>query len=261
MWTIGMRVASRAIGLVSIVILARILVPEDFGLVAMATLFAAAVEMLGYFNFEVWLIRNQDWKRSHYDTVWTLNLIRALLTGGVIVALAPVAASFFGQSRLESLVYIIGITTFISGFQNSGVIEFQKELRFDKDFVMLFLPRLIGTVVTIALALSLRNYWALAIGLVATAGCRVITSFVLHPYRPKLGLQDWGDALAYSKWLLANNVLKFFYRRTDVIVVGRIGGTEATGIYSLAFEIANLVTSELITPLRRALVPGFAKNF
>ena len=258
-WTVAMRVSTRVIGFVSTIILARLLMPEDFGLVALASLFANAVELLGRVNFNVWLIRNPRAMPAHYDTVWTLNLLRAGLMAGLIAALAAVGAAFFDEPRLEALLYAIALIAFMDGLQSSGVLDFQKELTFDRDFLLMFWPKVGATTAAIVSAFVLRDYRALVVGMVVSALLRLFAGYAMHPYRPRLGLADWLDAFHYSKWLLINNILGFFYGRADVLVLGKVKGVTATGIYTLAFEISNMVTSELLAPMRRALLPGFAK--
>ena len=81
-WMVSMRFAIRAIGLVSIVILARLLVPADFGLVALATMLYGLIEVMGEFSFDVVLIQTQSADRRHYDTAWTLTAIRNLVLAG-----------------------------------------------------------------------------------------------------------------------------------------------------------------------------------
>ena len=254
-----MRVSIRAVGFVSTIILARLLMPEDFGLVALASLFAGFVELFGHINFNVWLIRNQHVKPAHYDTVWTLNLLRAGLMAVLIAALAAAGAAFFDEPRLEALLYVVALTTFVGGMQSSGVLDFQKELTFHRDYVLMFWPKVGGTIATIVFAFVLRDYWALAIGMVVGALLNLLVGYAMHPYRPRFGLVDWSEAFHYSKWLLANHVLGFFYGRADVLVLGKVNGPAVAGIYTLAFEISNMVTSELLAPIRRALLPGFAK--
>ena len=102
-WMIGLRLSMRGIGVVSMVVLARLLVPADFGLAAMATALAGALAAMSDFGFQVALIQNQAADRRHYDTAWTLDIIRGLLVAGhgrVEAAELPVqAVSFLGAEH------------------------------------------------------------------------------------------------------------------------------------------------------------------
>ncbi|MCB2010349.1 MAG: oligosaccharide flippase family protein, partial [Geminicoccaceae bacterium] len=102
-WLVGLRLALRGLGLLSTLILARLLVPEDFGLVALAATSAAFLETAADFNFDLAIIRQNDSTRADYDTAWTLNLAKALLTAVALYTGAGWLAGFFEEPRLEAL--------------------------------------------------------------------------------------------------------------------------------------------------------------
>ena len=86
-----------------------------------------------------------------------------------------------------------------------------------------------------------------------------ILSYTMHPYRPRLSLEAAGELFHFSKWLLFNNILIFFNNRGVDFVIGKVGGPQALGLYSVAYEISNLPTTELVFPISRAVFPGYAK--
>ena len=258
-WTISLRVALRILGVLSTVILARLLVPEDFGLVALATLISAGIELVTGLNFQVWLIRHPAPDRSHYDTVWTLSILRGAATCIGLFALAHPAAIFFEEARLEAVIQVLASIAFVAGFQNVGIIDFQKHLRFDKDFKLLLGARVGAITISIMLAWWLRDYRALVGGLVAAPLLMVVLSYFMHSYRPGLSLERWREAFRFSKWLLAGDLFLFLYSRADNFLLGKLAATGALGIYTLAHEIASLASSELVMPIRRVLIPGYSK--
>ncbi len=258
-WTVGMRLAIRSLGMVSTIILARLLVPEDFGLIALATMLAAALEILGEFNFDIWLIRKPDADRKDYDTVWTLAIIRSVITCILLLSCAELVATFFGDPRLENIIYVLSVGTLIFGLENSGVIDFRKNLEFHKDFVFLLGVRICSFIITVSLAFWLRSYWALVLGIVFQNAIRVLLSYILHSFRPRFSLSAWHDVFHFSKWLLAGNLLNFLYIRSDTFILGKLTSTATLGVYSIAYEIANLATTELVAPIRRAIFPGYSK--
>src|SRR3546814_3486762 len=101
---VGLDFVDRCIGFVSTIIRARLLVPADFGLVAIAMALVAAVSVFGEFGLELALIQNQKAQRSHYDTAWTLGLLRGLCAAAIIALLAEPLAAFFDDPRLETVV-------------------------------------------------------------------------------------------------------------------------------------------------------------
>src|SRR5689334_2836021 len=117
-WMVLMRLSVRATGFVSILVLARLLTPGDFGLVAMASSMLGLLECLSEFSFDMALIRDRTADRSHYDTTWTLAIIRGLGIASVLAAGASWAAAFYQDPRLEAVLYIVAFASAISGFEN-----------------------------------------------------------------------------------------------------------------------------------------------
>ena len=258
-WTITLRLLLRLVGIVSTVILARLLIPADFGLVALAALVAAALELLTGLDFRVWLIRHPAATREHYDTVWTLSILRGTATCLAMLLLAYPTAAFFNEQRLASVMLIMATVAFASGVGNVGIVDFQKHLAFDRDFRLTLSARLGAFVVSIGMAWWLRDYRALVGGMVAAPLLQLVLSYSMHSYRPRLSLACWRETFNFSKWLLAGDALLFLYSRADNFILGKLASTGALGVYTLAHEIASLASTELVMPIRRVLIPGYAK--
>src|SRR5205085_9960902 len=108
-WMVGARIADRLIGLTSTVILARLLVPADFGLVVMATVIIAALQLLGAFSFDLALIQNPNAERRHYDTVWTIGLLFATTFAVAVILVAAPAARFYNEPRLAGVMHVLAL--------------------------------------------------------------------------------------------------------------------------------------------------------
>lgn len=253
------RLVTRAIGFVSILILARLLIPQDFGLIALATSLLAVLEAVSEFGFEAVLIRNQKARRSEYDTAWTLCIIKQCTIGIVLAAFAVWMAAFFSEPRLEPILYVLAVATALDGLFNIGSVDFIKHFRFRKQFAILVIPKIAAALLTVVLAIIWRNYWALLFGILSAKAMRVLLSYALTDYRPRISFVEWRQLLGVSKWLLVNNGLTFLNLQLDTLILGRIVGVGGVGIFSLAKEIAFLATTELIWPLLQATLPGLAK--
>jgi len=257
-WMVLGRLLDRGIGLVSIVILARLLVPADFGLVGMASVVIGVIELLGTFGFEAALIQNPSAGREHYDTAWTLGVILAVMIALIQVAIAAPAASFYGEPRLEALISCLALGTLITGFENIGVIAFRKDLRFRKDFNLTFAKKIVTFMVTIPIAFVLRSYWTLVIGQIVGRLAGTILTYIVQEYRPRFSLAARRDLLHFGKWLIVTNVLNFTSNRCADFLVGKTAGARQLGLFNLSYEIATLPSSDLITPINRAIFPGYA---
>lgn len=258
-WMISFRFAQRGIGLISTVILARLLLPDDFGVVAMAMAAYALVQLMGEFGFDLVLIQNQQAERRHYDTAWTFRLIHGFLSAVVLAACAPIIANLFGDPRLESVMYVIAVVAVAQGLENIGIVAFRKELRFHMDFNFRIVKKLIAFFVTIALAVILGNYWALVLGILAAHVAATVLSYVMHAYRPRLSLSASRELFSFSGWVFVHSIFYYLRERGPDVLIGRLTGSASLGLYKVAYEISTLPTTELYMPIMRAVFPGFSR--
>lgn len=259
MWTVLFKFVTRGIGLVSTVVLARLLVPADFGLVAMAMAIVAGLEILSAFNLDVVLIQNQNAERKHYDTAWSFNLVAGAVQALILVFIAPLIADFYHDPRLQLIVYLLALGRLVAGAENIGMVAFRKDLQFHKDFKFQVIKKMAGFTITMSLAFWLRNYWALIGGMLAGTFAGVALSFVMQSYRPKFSFAAMGELFHFSKWLLINNFLYFLIHESSSFILGKLGGSHALGLFAVSYEISNLPSTDLVAPINRAIFPGYAK--
>ena len=258
-WMIAARWAMRLIGLVSTVILARLLTPDDFGVVAIASIIVGLLETIAYMGVDLALMRPGADTREHYDTAWTIQLIQGAMITCVLLVVAPWVSPFFSEPRATAVVQVMALRPLIGGFQNIGIVAFRKELDFAKDFRFSLYTKLLNFSVIVGAAILLQNYWALVIGMASSTLIYITLSYVMHPFRPKLSLARRQELWGFSQWLIISRAGTYLTRKTDEFVVGRLLGTGAMGGYHVASELATMPTMELVMPLRRAIFPTLSK--
>ncbi|MGZ9128825.1 MAG: lipopolysaccharide biosynthesis protein [Candidatus Binatia bacterium] len=258
-WMVLFKLADRSLGLVSVVILARLLVPADFGLVAMAMAIIAFIDIATSLSFDIALIQKSNPSREHYDTAWTLNIAVGVGCGLVIAALAYPAASFYNEPRLAAIMLVLAISWLLQGFENIGVVNFRREMNFAREFRFMAGKRVAGFVVTLTLALTLQSYWALIAGTVVSRFAGVLLSYAMQPFRPRFSLAASRDLFSFSGWLLLNNILGATLGNIPLFFIGRVQGPRELGIYTVGHEIAFLPSTELVAPINRAVLPGYAR--
>jgi lipopolysaccharide exporter len=258
-WMVLFRLVDRSIGIISTSILARLLLPADFGLVAMAMSIIALIELATAFSFEIALIQKPEPERTHYDTAWTLNIFVA--GGGAVLtaALAYPAAAFFGDPRLAPVMFAIGAAWFASGFENVGTVNFRRQMDFAAEFRLMASKRMITFVVTMIAAITLHSYWALVIGMSTGKVAGVALSYLMQPFRPRFSLRRARELFSFSGWMLANNMAAVVASRVPHFAVGRYFGAQSLGAYTVGSEIAQIAHTELIAPINRALFPGYSR--
>ncbi|MBT9465184.1 lipopolysaccharide biosynthesis protein [Hydrogenophaga sp.] len=258
-WLMGFKLLDKSIGLISTLVLVRLLTPSDFGLVAMAMAVVALLELMGAFGFDSALIQRQDTARSHFDTAWTFNVIFGAAIAVFLVVMAVPAANFYREPRLELMLPALAIGALVGGFENIGTVAFRKELNFRMEFTFLLAKRCVVFVVVLVLAFTLRSFWALIFATIVGKFMNVLISYALHPYRPRFSLAARGDLFNFSKWLFISNLIQFLNSRSTDFILGRTVGSHGLGVYKLAAEIAAMPSTELIAPLNRAVYPAYAQ--
>lgn len=259
-WIIAWRLATRNLGLMSTLILVRLLEPADFGLVAIATGFIATADALSWIGVQDALLRHPERSKGLYDTGFTLNVLRGVVTAGIVLLIAWPVASFFDEPRLVPVLYALALGIVMTGAENIGTVNFRRDMDFDKEFHLQVWPRLAGVLVTIGAAILMTSYWALIIGLLATRLVRLVQSYVMSSYRPRFGLSEWRAIVGFSFWSWLCALLSQVRDRADQMVLGRMMGTSAVGMFSIGVEIGSLTTTELMEPLHRALFSGFTNQ-
>lgn len=258
-WIMLGKVLTRGLSFVSTIILAHLLAPSDFGLLAMAAAVAALLEMMSTFGFDAAIIQNRRARRRHYDTAWTLKILIGFAIATAMFSLAIPTAIAFSDWRLASVMRWLALAPLIGGFENIGVINFCKDLEFHRDVRYDLATRGCAFIINVTAAVLLQNYWALVIGIILGKFCGVAWSYRLHPYRPRPSLRAWRQLLGFSKWILLNNFVSYFYLRSADVVVGATTGASSVGVLRMSYDLSNMPTNELIAPLNRVIFPGYAQ--
>ncbi len=258
-WMVLFKLFERSLGLISTLMLVRVLSPADFGIVAMAMSFIFMAELLTLFGFDIALIQKQDVTDDHYHTAWTLNVLLGLTVTILMLATATWIADFYNEPKVFWVVCALALGPLISGFDNIGVVAFRKEMRFRSEFAFQLSRKLIGFLIVVPLAFYLRSYWALVFGTLSSKLAGMIISFIVHPFRPHFSLAHVRSLTSFSKWLLLNNMVGFFKERSADFFIGRMQGAAPLGLYNVSYEFATMPTTELSAPINRALLPGFAR--
>ena len=254
-----MRWATRALGLVSTIVLARLLAPEDFGVVAMAMVVIGFLEVFTQTGVDLALIRDANATREHYDTAWTFEILQGAGLALALLVAAPLATRYFGDPRVLAVMQLLSLRAVIGGFENIGVVAFRREMNFDREFWFGVIKKMCMVALTVGAAFAFRSYWALVIGLVGGRVLDVLISFIMHPYRPRLTLARFGDLWGFSRGLLLARIANLANRKLDEFIVGGQAGTVAMGNYFIASDIATAPAEEVVLPMSRGIFPVYSR--
>lgn len=243
------------------IVVAQILGPGDFGLVAIAFLALSIFEVFTKAGFQESLIQKQGDIETYLNSIWTVLLLRGFILYGLIFTFSPFISSFFIEPRAENLIKVISLVLILRGCTNIGVIFFQKDLEFKKQFFLDLSKTLPDFIITIILVIILRNIWALAIGILVAELTSLFVSFLIHPYKPKLELKKdkISNLLKFGGWVLVSNILVFLITQGDDIFVGKFLGVISLGYYQIAYNFANISSTEIAHTITSVTFPAYSK--
>jgi len=257
----SLKIIRKILSLIRLVIIGRILVPSDFGLMGIALLAMSAIETFSQTGYKEALIQKKEDIHGYLNVAWTVMIIRGAAIFILMVFLASYISSFFHTPEVKPLIQLLGFVFFLRAFHNIGVIFFRKELDFHKVFIYRFLGISTNFIVAVSAAFILKNVWALVLGLLAENVISLIVSYFIHPYRPRLS-KDFKKAqelFGFGKWILGSSILIFIGKHIDDIFVGRVLSAPALGFYQMAYRISNMLETEITQVISSVAFPAYAK--
>lgn len=262
-WLAGQNVIGRLLQLGMLAILARLIGPGELGLVGIALLALSAVKQFTNIGVNAALIqRVEEDVDSHLNTTWLLEIGRGLIIFAVLFAAAPfVAEWFFGEPRATWLIRIIGLSPVILGLRNPGMVYFQKNLEFEKQFVYKVSGDLAQLLVGVGYALVEPTAWAFVFGFIAADVVKLPVSYLMHDYRPwpSFDLDIAKELVDYGKWLTGSSILYFLYSEGDDAFVGWLLTPTALAFYQYTYRFSNAPATELTQVVNGVMFPAFSK--
>ncbi|WP_150290554.1 lipopolysaccharide biosynthesis protein [Sphingobium estronivorans] len=256
LWSLNM--AMRGLQLVTLAILARALMPADFGVVAIATTIMIILEAMTNVEVGNALVRTRGLDDSHLSTAFTLNFLRGLAMAALLAAVASPLARFMNAPGLDAILYALTITTILNGLHNPYFMLYSRNLDFKKDSQRRAFATLAGSIISIGLAFLLRSYWALVAGNIAQALVNLLLSYWRVPGRPRLSLTHYREMLGFGVWLLVQNLFLQLALRIEIFFIGKVMDTKTVGAYTVGNQINSMATGDVIPTLTRAMFPAFA---
>jgi len=260
-WVFFLRIINRGFSLIRLIILARILSPNDFGLMGIALLTMSTLETFSQTGFQQALIQKKEDIESYLNSAWTVLILRGFILFIILYFIAPYAAIFFDAPEAKPIIQVIGFSMLFGAFTNIGVVHFKKELEFNKEFIYQFAGTIADFIVAISAVLILKNVWALVLGMLAGNIVRCLMSYLIHPYRPRLdfNLEKIKELFGFGKWILGTSVITFLFNQGDDAFLGKILGVTALGFYQMAYRIGQLPATEFAKVISQATFPSYSK--
>jgi O-antigen/teichoic acid export membrane protein len=239
--------ANFSLRLGSLMVLARLLGPKDFGLVGMVTAFTGVLSLFRDFGLSSAAVQRTTVTDEQFSTLFWINIAVGALLGVVAVALAPAIAAFYHEPRLLPVTVVLaaGFLFNAAGIQHSVLL--QRQMRFTALAVISVVSLIVGTAIAILGARAGYGYWALVamtvtLPLIATIGFWLTTGWV--PGRPhrQVGIRSM---MRFGGTVTLNGLLAYIAYNSEKVLLGRFWGADAIGLYGRAYQLINIPTDNL----------------
>ena len=259
-WVFLLQGTDQTIRLLRTIVLARLLAPDDFGLMGIALLVLSVLKRFSQTGFSEALIQKKE-ASDHLDTAWTISLFRGVILFCILFIFSPHISLFFENPKTNSIIRVISFSLLFDGLRNIAVIYFQKNLEFKKKFFFQISGTVIDLFVTIPLALILKTVWALAIGHIVRSFTQLLLSYRLSQYRPcfEFNLKKAEDLFSFGRWIFGSSILVFLITEGDDFLVAKILGATSLAFYQMAYKISNFPSTQLSLIVNQVTFPAFSK--
>jgi O-antigen/teichoic acid export membrane protein len=260
-WSTASQFFRQGVQVLTTILLARLLAPSDFGLVSMAAVVTAFVQVFGDLGTASAVIQRKHVSGDFLSSIFWGNTLFGIVVTAVVAAIAPLAAAFFGDPRVASILRVLSLGFLAGGL---GIVQkavMERDLAFRRLAYLETAATAAGAVVGIGLAFSGAGAWSLVWQSVATAAATTVLFWFGARWRPGWVFR-WSEVrpvAGYSANLTGFNVLNYFARNADYILIGRFLGAVPLGYYTLAYRIMFYPLQHISTVVGRVALPLFSR--
>lgn len=255
----GGRLGVKVLDLIAMLIVARILTPADFGLVALATATLVIVTALTDLPVTLALIQKPNLERTDCDTAFTLSAVRGVVVFLVMLGLAWGLAALYADYRIVGIISIFGLVPLVSSLTSPMMVRFAREVRFGPQIGIEVVCKTLAFGVTLAFVFATHSYWALVAGPVGAAVAAAGASYAVAPYRPRFDLSRARTLIGFSGWMSLGQAVQALSLQSDRLLIGWLLGKPALGQYTVASDLAATATYSFASPLTSVLFASFSR--
>lgn len=260
-WSIIHTYGRAAVSTVTFIILARLLPPEAFGLVALAAIFTAFIEIFIDSGFSAAIVQRPNLEQEHLDTAFWTSVIAGIVFTIVGVALSGVIASFYNEPELAPILIWLSFSFVLIALSSTQLAILQRRLAFKNLAARSLIATVVGGIVGVGMAILGFGVWSLVGQELARSLAAVIVLWRASRWRPRLdfSLKHFKDLIGFGVSMVGNKTLLFFNRRTDDFLIGYFLGPTMLGYYTIGYRLL-LVVIRLVTGITNAVAfPTFSR--
>jgi PST family polysaccharide transporter len=258
-WSVLSRLTGRTIDFIVLLVLARVLTPEDFGLTALALSVVVIIDTVLEVPLIQALTRLEVVTRHHLDTAFTIGALRASIIFALVLIAAWPIGFFYDDVRLIPVVSVLALGAMSRGLVSPNMVRFTSSLNFRPVFISEVSGKLGSAALSLAVLRWGGGYWAIVASSVASPVIVAVASYVLAPYRPRFSLREWSEFREILGWISLSQLVSALNWQLDRVLLGRFIPPSTLGQYAMASDIAALPTQTIVGPAMSPLMAAFSR--
>lgn len=262
-WMGGSATVGIAMQVGSIVVLARLLTPQDFGLVAMVTVVVGLVQVYADMGISNAIIHRQDTTIGQLSSLYWLNIVAGITAYLVLVSATPLIVSLYTEPRLNELVPVAALTLLIAPLGMQFRVLLQKDMHFKALAIVESIAAAAGAVTAIGLAMAGKGLYAIIFGVLASTTATTVLAIAIGwrkwPVRLTFRLTHLNGYISFGLYQMGERTINYVWQKLDQLLIGALIGGQALGYYNLAANLVYLPLQRINPILTRVAFPLFAK--
>ncbi len=258
-------VASNVLRIVSTIVLTRVLSPADFGVAGLTAVIIGILAMMSDFGFGVYIVQHPKGDDARVlDSIWTVRLLRAVALTFLLFACAAPLAWLLGKAEMRAVIAVISLQFLIEGCSSLAPFSAVREQRIGRLSLLDILTAVSQTLLGIALAVLLRNYWGIILAGLLGTGLRSILSYTMFDNSARRFNFDLGSALAlwrFGRTIAGAHTIQVLLSNADKLVLSRVFPFDLFGLYALASNLAAAPSAFTSIYPNRILLPAYAQAY
>lgn len=250
----------KAFGLLSTLIVARILAPSDFGVIALTAMALYFFDILSHAAGEQYILQKRTVSKQDLDSAWTLNLILKVVVAYIVIASAEFVSDFFTKPQLALALTVCACVLPLQALKNPRLILLKRQLKYRVVFWTTFIEKLISFISLILLAYWLGNFWAFIFTDIIVALCSILLSFIFIDGKVRVTLSEFKLQWNFSKWMFSKSIVGYIRSQIDTFFVAKFFSSSQLGGYHLARDIAMMPAHYITTPAISTLLAVFKND-
>lgn len=258
LWKFAERMGVQVIQFIVQIILARLLLPEEFGLIVIVLVFLNIANVFVQNGFNTALVQKKDTDTIDYSSIFYLNLIVAALMYIILFVAAPWIAQFFNDNLLINVIKVLALTLFLGAILSVQNAILTKNMQFKKQFISVFIASLISGIISIFLAYFGFGVWTLVIQQLMSQAMMIVILFLIMKWRPELvfSMQRIKVLFSFGWKLLLSSLIDTIYSNSRNLIVGKMYTADVLAYYNRGEQLPGLIVTNVSGTIQSVIFPA-----